>query len=202
MTETAKKIAGAGRTAAVCALLAAGTLSLAAAGPALAGSPGADAGSGASAGASAGMGAGVRADGPNVLRLQTDYARQFPTERPVGSIVIGNPTVADVSVRDDSYLFLHGRSPGRTNLLVYDQQGALIGDYLVLVTSSQEYVRLQRGPGARTHYACEPRCEQVLAGDTSDEALANRAGALGTLFSTIDGRADRSAASGNTTVED
>ncbi|MCP1336866.1 pilus assembly protein N-terminal domain-containing protein [Futiania mangrovi] len=195
MTETAKKIAGARRTASVCALLAAGTLALAATGPALAGSPGAEAGHG-------GGTAGARADGPNVLRLQTDYARQFPTERPVGSIVIGNPTIADVSVRDDSYLFLHGRSPGRTNLLVYDQQGGLIGDYLVLVTSSQEYVRLQRGPAARTHYACEPRCEQVLAGDTSDEALANRAGALGTLFSTIDGRADRSAASGNATVDE
>ena len=196
MTETAKKFAGAARTATVRAMLAAGTLALAATGPALAGSPGAETGGGA------GTGAGVRADGPNVLRLQTDYARQFPTDRPVGSIVIGNPTVADVSVRDDSYLFLHGRSPGRTNLLVYDQQGGLIGDYLVLVTSSQEYVRLQRGPAARTHYACEPRCEQVLAGDTSDEALANRAGALGTLFSTIDGRADRSAASGNATVDD
>lgn len=118
----------------------------------------------------------AKADDANILRVQTDYAMPLPLEGTAASVVIGNPVIADVSVRDDSFLFINGRSPGRTNLLIYDAVGDLIDSRIVVVTSSQEFMTLHRGNVFRGHYDCQPRCETVLRID--DNALGFAASSL------------------------
>ena len=130
----------------------------------------------------------AKADDASVLRVQTDYAMPLPLEGTAASVVIGNPLVADVSVRDDSFLFVNGRTPGRTNLLVYDAVGDLIDSRIVIVTSSQEFMTLYRGVNYRGHYTCEPRCETIVRINDSADAFAAGSAPLNGYLGLVEGR--------------
>ena len=127
----------------------------------------------------------------NHILVQTDYAQTHALDRPVGNIIIGNPAIADVSLRDDSFLFVHGRSPGRTNMIVYDTNGMLIAEYIVRVSSSQEYLTVHRGAESRQHFDCAGRCERVVRMDDDAESAGTGANAVGVSFGLLDTSAAR-----------
>lgn len=83
------------------------------------------------------------------------------------SVVIGDPTVADVSLEDPHTLILFGKGTGETNLLVFGPDHKLILNSSVTVTpENARHVSVYGSPdsaAAETLFACGSRCVRVLS---------------------------------------
>jgi Flp pilus assembly secretin CpaC len=108
----------------------------------------------------------ARAD---ALDVEVDHARILKIDRSAGPIVIGNPSIVDVTVHDSHTLVLTGRSYGVTNVVVLDAAGeALLDETVTVGTSELNSVRVYR-QAARTTYSCHPGCvPTATVGDTRD----------------------------------
>ena len=88
-----------------------------------------------------------------------------------GTVVVGNPAIADVSV-SGKQVFVHGHSPGETNLLILDHGGNPIVNFDLVVTNAASHsVTMFMGSVTkgqmRGTYSCAPNCEtSMTAGDT------------------------------------
>jgi Pilus formation protein N terminal region len=75
-----------------------------------------------------------------------------------GTIVIGNPSIADATVLG-SKILLHGRSYGATNMIILDTTGKeLVSFDLTVVVGSNDNVALFKA-GDRFSYVCAPLCQ-------------------------------------------
>ena len=128
------------------------------------------------------------------IDVDTDFLKPIRLTRPVGNLVIGNPFIADVIPRDDTYMFVSGKSAGHTNLLVYDRAGHLVGEYMIYVRSSEQYVSMMKGPKGRSHFECMPRCERVLRIEDSPDETGELAGRITTVRGLITGEAEKAKA--------
>ena len=94
----------------------------------------------------------VRLDKVEVLRL--DVAASI--------VVVGNPGIADVTVENPRLLFVIGRAPGETNLMVFDTEAREIANYeLVVVGERDRHVTVNRNTGLLSTLSCDPRCIEV-----------------------------------------
>ena len=83
-------------------------------------------------------------------------------DRPVSEIIIGNPTIADISVQSKDLLVVTGKSFGKTNIILLDSEKNVIKEQLVVVLQDQtQVVNLRRGV-ARESYNCAPRCNPTI----------------------------------------
>ncbi|WP_062233908.1 pilus assembly protein N-terminal domain-containing protein [Aureimonas sp. N4] len=103
------------------------------------------------------------------LDVAVDHARILKIPRAAGTIIIGNPSIVDVTVHDAETLVLTGRSYGVTNVVVLGPAGDVVLDDDVTVTSREDRsVRIYR-QAARSTFSCSPRCEpKVTVGDEDD----------------------------------
>lgn len=76
-----------------------------------------------------------------------------------GSVVVGNPDVADVAVHTDQLLFISGKLPGSTNLLIFDKQGRMIYSADLLVAASNDNTVTITRAGVDQTYDCTPNCK-------------------------------------------
>jgi hypothetical protein len=106
--------------------------------------------------------------GPDVTVL-IDQASLLRLERPAAEIIVGNPSIADVSVQSGKVLVLTGKSYGQTNLMVMDADGrVMINRKLIVQDPRVGYVTLYRG-SARITLDCAPHCTTPLViGDDPD----------------------------------
>ena len=113
------------------------------------------------------------AQAAEVLAVESDRSIVLTMPASPGAVIIGNPSIADVSVNADK-LFVHGRAFGQTNLIIMDLQGNEIMHYDLVVRNSAESVVAVYSPGAqlgtvgpaRRSYTCLPNCEaQFQIGD-------------------------------------
>ena len=100
------------------------------------------------------------------LRVTIDKNHILRTDRPVETIIVGNPHIADVSAQSNQLLFVLGRTSGETNILGFDKEGNVVFDKdVTVVPHNARTVTLHRA-GASETFACAPRCEATLrAGD-------------------------------------
>ncbi len=98
--------------------------------------------------------------------LTMDQVRPFAMEKAAGQIVVGNPSIADVTVQDKNHVLLFGKAPGVTNMFIFDDNGETVDNLIVRVRSaSNEMLTMHRGP-LRTTYSCATQCEEtVTVGD-------------------------------------
>lgn len=92
-----------------------------------------------------------------------------------GSVVIGNPAIADVMLQSPTMILVIGRGFGETNLMVLDRNGDTVVDANVQVTSitPSNGVRLFNR-GSRETYSCSPYCQpSPVLGDTAEHIDAN-----------------------------
>jgi hypothetical protein len=101
------------------------------------------------------------------LRVQVDESQMMVIPGTPGAIIIGNPSIADVSIQG-SQIFIHGRGFGQTNLTILDLQGNAIVDFDIMVTHVQSSsLMIFKGP-SRESYSCAPYCENtVQIGDSA-----------------------------------
>ena len=110
--------------------------------------------------------ASVQSAGAEQLWLTMDQVRPFKLETPAKSIVVGNPAIADVTIQDNANILLFGKTPGLTNIYVFDENGEPTKNLVIRVrTPSADMLTVHRG-AARTTYNCTTNCEAtVTVGD-------------------------------------
>lgn len=97
-----------------------------------------------------------------MFEVSVDHARVIKIDKVAETIIIGNPSIVDVTVHDAETLVLTGRSYGITNLIVIGRDGEAIIDEEVSVRSFEKgSVRIFR-QASRTTYACAPECEPTV----------------------------------------
>jgi Pilus formation protein N terminal region len=99
------------------------------------------------------------------LAVPVDQSTMLQLQAPPGAIVIGNPSIADVSLQGLS-LFIHARTYGQTNLIILDTSGKQVAAFdLVSVQAHDDIVAVyngQAGSGGRLTYSCLDSCEAVV----------------------------------------
>lgn len=94
--------------------------------------------------------------------LTMDYVRPYKLERPAQNIIIGNPSIADVTVQDATNLLLYGKAPGMTNIYLMDSEGGVIENMIVRVrTNSADMLTLHKGVKRMT-FNCTTNCEKTI----------------------------------------
>jgi hypothetical protein len=116
------------------------------------------------------------------LRVTVNHATAITLDAAAATVLIADPEIADVVNERNSLLFVLGRKPGATNLLVYDGAGKrLLAREVVVVPPEARTVTITRETDA-TDYSCDPRCafREHLVGAPRSEigtAAASPAGA-------------------------
>jgi len=129
--------------------------------------------------------AAAMADG---LELNWREARVVRLAKPATSIVVGDPTVADVTLDSPTTVIVFGKTPGETNILVLSGNDELLLDWPVVVSPiSARHVSVLNASGEEAPievlYACgTERCTRVL----SPSDVEFRASATSTTSSDTD----------------
>lgn len=96
------------------------------------------------------------------LVVKYDQSQLLRLPRPVAEIIIGNPTIADVTVQASNLLVVTGKTFGITNVIALDAERNVIRDQRVIVAREEaRVVNLQKG-GKRESYNCTPNCNPSL----------------------------------------
>ena len=109
------------------------------------------------------------------LVVPIDQSVRLNVSGAASSVLVGNPSVADVTVIDSHTLFVSGRGYGATDLVVLDREGRTLyaGD-LVVGAADSGRVSVYRG-AARTDMACAPGCQPSIRTPTGGGAAAGGA---------------------------
>ena len=103
------------------------------------------------------------------LTVTTDHSQLITLSADPGTVVIGNPSIADISL-NGRQLFINGHGAGETNLMVFDQGGNKLADYEIAVTQGTDNSMILFASGStpdqRLSYVCAPNCERsMMVGD-------------------------------------
>jgi Pilus formation protein N terminal region len=102
------------------------------------------------------------------ITIESDKTQMISIAVKPGTVVIGNPSIADVSINGNQ-VFVHGHGYGNTNIIILDTQGNQLANFDVTVKqSSSNAVSIFKG-STRFSMACDPICEYNLQpGDNKD----------------------------------
>ncbi len=90
-----------------------------------------------------------------------DQARLLRLDKPGAEFIVGNPSIADISVQNSRLIVITGKSFGSTNLIVLDRNGGEILNRTMTVQPSKGVVALYKGT-SRQSYSCDKQCEPVI----------------------------------------
>jgi Flp pilus assembly secretin CpaC len=96
------------------------------------------------------------------LVVKYDQSQILRLTRPASEIIIGNPSIADVTIQSGNILVVTGKSYGITNIIALDGERNVIQDQRIAVRRDEVgVVNLMRGT-ARQTYACLPQCNPTI----------------------------------------
>jgi Flp pilus assembly secretin CpaC len=110
--------------------------------------------------------AAAMADG---LNINWREARVVKLAKPANSVVVGDPTVADVTLDTPTTVIVFGKAPGETNFIVLSSDQELLLDWPIVVSPvNDRHVSILNASGAEAPtevlYACgTERCTRVLS---------------------------------------
>ncbi|WP_294644211.1 pilus assembly protein N-terminal domain-containing protein [uncultured Aureimonas sp.] len=105
----------------------------------------------------------AQAESADGLTVPIDQARILRIPRQAGSVIIGNPSIADITIHDARTLVMTGRSYGITNLVVLDTAGEVMLDDSVVVSAAEDHSLRVYRQGTRQTFSCAPTCEPKVA---------------------------------------
>ncbi|MEQ1672642.1 MAG: pilus assembly protein N-terminal domain-containing protein [Hyphomicrobium sp.] len=116
----------------------------------------------------AGM-ADVQSAAAGDLIVRYDQSQLLRLPRPASEVIIGNPSIADISLQGGNLLVVTGKTFGITNVIALDADRNVIQDQRVVVERDERrVVNLHKG-STRYTYSCSPNCETNLTiGDGKD----------------------------------
>jgi Flp pilus assembly secretin CpaC len=96
----------------------------------------------------------------NDISVALDQARGLSLGAPAKGVVIGNPTIAGVTIQNERLLFVTGKSYGTTNLIVVGEDGrAIYSGRITVVPDETGAVIVNRG-GWTVRFDCAPECRR------------------------------------------
>lgn len=102
------------------------------------------------------------------LNVDIDQSARVQLRGQAGSVIVGNPNIADVTVVDASTLFIVGKGYGVTEIVVVDPVGRTVYQSQVVVSAGDTgRVRLWRGAEA-TEMACSTSCSPTIRAEGQD----------------------------------
>ena len=100
----------------------------------------------------------ARAEGAPIVAV-VDQARLVRIPAGAETLIIGNPTIADVTLlKQNNIMILTPRAFGETNFIALDAQGNPVAQSVIRVVNGADAVVVQRGM-SRESYSCAPRCQ-------------------------------------------
>nr|WP_321981659.1 pilus assembly protein N-terminal domain-containing protein [uncultured Cohaesibacter sp.] len=105
-----------------------------------------------------------------MIDVKVDRAKVMRVSRAASMVIIGNPAIADATIKDAQTLIITGKQYGTTNLIVLDAEGEPIADEILSVSSALDSnVVVYKGTDRFTLH-CTPNCEPVYrVGDQKDK---------------------------------
>ena len=102
------------------------------------------------------------------LNVGIDQSARVQLRAPAGSVIVGNPRIADVTVVDANTLFIVGKGYGVTEIVAVDVLGRTVFQSQVVVTAGESgTVRVWRGAQA-TEMACAATCSPSIRSEASE----------------------------------
>jgi hypothetical protein len=95
------------------------------------------------------------------VAVPEDEASIIKFEKPVATVYVANPMIADVNMIDSTHAFLLGKAFGATNMIAMDARGNLVETKHVTVFGSSHLVTLNRGNLQYTFACASVRCESA-----------------------------------------
>jgi hypothetical protein len=96
------------------------------------------------------------------LVVSYDQSQLLRLPRPVASVIIGNPSIADVAIQGGNLLVVTGKTFGVTNIIALDAERNIIQDQRIVVQRDEvRTVNLNKG-ALRQSYSCTPTCSPTL----------------------------------------
>ena len=107
------------------------------------------------------------------ISVEIDQAQRVQLSGPAGSVIVGNPEIADVTVVDANTLYITGKGYGVTEVVAVDPIGRTVFQSQVVVTAGDGAgrVRIWRGAQA-TEMACAASCSASVRGTSGPPAPA------------------------------
>ncbi|MFP5297222.1 MAG: pilus assembly protein N-terminal domain-containing protein [Alphaproteobacteria bacterium] len=121
----------------------------------------------AAAGAVALLAAPAGVTAQSRLSVEIDQAQRVQLRGPAGSVIVGNPQIADVTVVDANTLYITGKGYGVTEVVAVDPIGRTVFQSQVVVTAGEGSGRVRVWRGAQaTEMACASSCSPSLRGSS------------------------------------
>jgi len=103
--------------------------------------------------------AGSAGAAAEVLSIPLNKSHVLRLDRPAAVVLLANPELADIIVETPTLIFLQGRAPGETNLVILDDRQGEIATYeLVVSPVTARHVTVHRNVGARQSLTCLTNC--------------------------------------------
>jgi hypothetical protein len=100
------------------------------------------------------------------LVVRYDQSQLLRMPRAVSEIIIGNPTIADVTVQSGNMLVITGKTFGITNIIALDADKNVIQDQRVVVERDERGIVNVSRAGQRQSFSCNPNCAPtIMIGD-------------------------------------
>ncbi len=95
--------------------------------------------------------------------VSIDQARLLHLDKQSAAVIVGNPSIADVSVQNGKLLVVTGKSFGSTNVIVLDGNRNIVTNKVISVTNNtNQIVQLYKG-SMRQSYNCADKCSTVMS---------------------------------------
>lgn len=123
--------------------------------------------------------AGGHAIAGSAISMQTDQTQMIALASEPGTVVVGNPSIADISV-NGKQVFMHGRAFGDTNVIILDTNGNQMANFdVTVVHSANNDVAIysartsKDAPASRYTYSCNPVCQRAIIPGDEFESYKN-----------------------------
>ncbi len=108
----------------------------------------------------------VRAAEDLIVRYDQSQLLRMPSQ--ISEIIIGNPSIADVTIQGGNMLVITGRTFGITNIIALDADKNVIQDQRIVVERDERSIVNVSRAGQRQSFSCTPNCAPTLTiGDES-----------------------------------
>ncbi|MEP3279490.1 MAG: pilus assembly protein N-terminal domain-containing protein [Stappiaceae bacterium] len=123
------------------------------------------------------------------VSVTIDRAKVFNIEEEAGTVIVGNPAIADVTVHDSETLVITGKHPGSTNLVILNSNGKVIIDESIYVEAAKDAVVTVQRAAARYSFSCKGECTPAVRVGDEAEFYKNTAEQSGTYNEQAEGAA-------------
>lgn len=110
------------------------------------------------------------------LGVVVDQARLVSFSKPVKTVLVGNPTIVDISMLDSQHAFVLGKTFGVTNMIALGADGEQVSEQQVTVLNNGAAVTVNRGADQFNYMCTSAHCETAPRPGDPQPFVANTEG--------------------------